>query len=109
MQGIPKILQTRDDFDSALNLARSGDAPRVTVAKHFAGLAESAQHYVFDKSLAAEEPPTGPMPDYCVIEASEQDPVRRQLKLSTDLQARLFELGYTLAEVASIVNEPGAQ
>ncbi|NMM21855.1 MAG: hypothetical protein HHJ15_18200 [Rhodoferax sp.] len=109
MHSIPKILQTREDFDQALALARSGDAPRATVAKHFAGLAESAQHYVFDKVLAANELPTGPMPDYCVTEASEQDPVRRQLKLSIDPQARLFELGYTLANVASIVNELGAQ
>lgn len=109
MQGIPKILQTREDFDLTLALARAGEAHKPAVARHFAGLAESARHYVFDKTLTADEKPTGPMPDYCVIEPSEQDPVRRQLKLSIDPQSRLFGLGYTLAEVASIVTELGVQ
>ena len=109
MHGIPKILQTREDFEQLLNLARAGNASCATVSRHFAGLAESAKHYVFEKVLAADESPTGAMPDFCVTEASAQDPVRRQLKLSIDPQARLFALGYTLAEVASIVNELGAQ
>lgn len=87
MQGIPKTLQTREDFDLVLALARAGEAHKPTVAKHFAGLAESARHYAFDKALTAQEQPTGPMPAYCVIEASEQDPVRRQLKLAVDPQA----------------------
>jgi hypothetical protein len=109
MQGIPKILQTREDFDLTLALARAGEAHKPAVAKHFAGLAESARHYVFDKILAAQEPPTASMPAYCVIEASEQDPARRQLKLAVDPQARIFALGYTLAEVESIITELGAQ
>jgi len=107
MQGIPKILQTREDFDLTLALARAGEVHKPTVAKHFAGLIESAHHYVFDKTLTAQEPPTGPMPAYCVIEASEQDPERRQLKLAVDPQARIFGLGYTLAEVESIITELG--
>ena len=109
MQGIPKILQTREDFDSALALARAGEVSTQTVANHFAGLAESAQHYVFDKTLAAAEQPTGPMPAYCVIEATEQNPTRQQLRLAVDPQARLFDLGYILAEVQSIVTELGAR
>lgn len=109
MQGIPKILQTREDFDLTLALARDGEAHKPAVARHFVGLTESARHYVFDKTLTADENPAGPMPDYCVTEPSEQDPVRRQLKLSIDPQARLFSLGYTLAEVESIVTELGVQ
>jgi len=109
MQGIPKILQTREDFDLVLALARAGQAHKPAVAKHFAGLAESAQHYQFDKALAPDEPPSGPMPAYCVIEASEQNPQRQQLKLVVDPQARLFSLGYALAGVQSIITELEAQ
>lgn len=109
MQGIPKTLQTREDFDLVLALARAGEAHKPSVAKHFAGLTESAHHYVFDKTLTAQGLPTGPMPAYCVIEATEQDPVRRQLRLAVDPQARIFALGYTLAEVESIITELGAK
>lgn len=107
MQGIPKILQTRADFDSALELARSGEASRGTVASHFAGLVESAHRYAFDRDLAEGEAADGDLPAYCVIEATELDLVRQQLKREVDSSARLFALGYTLAEVESIVTELG--
>lgn len=109
MQGIPKILQTREDFDLMLALARAGEAGKPAVAKQFAGLVASAHHYVFDKTLTAQEQAAGAMPDYCVTEATEQDPMRHQLKLAVDPQARIFGLGYTLAEVESIITELGAQ
>lgn len=105
MQGVSKILQTRADFDSALDLARSGEAPPRTVAAHFAGLIESAHHYVYDRDLSDGEAPDGVMPDYCVTEATEADPVRRQLKRVVDPAARLFELGYTIGEVQAIITE----
>lgn len=105
MQGLPKILQTREDFDLALGLARAGEAPASAVARHFAGLIESAYHYDFDRVLLDTEAADGDLPDFCVTEATEQDPVRRQLKRTADLEARLFALGYTLAEVQSIITE----
>lgn len=108
MHGIPKILQTRADFDESLALARSGQAHADTVARHFAGLVESAHHYAFEKLLSEGQEPDGAMPEYCVLEPTEQNPARTQLKLSIDPQARLFALGYTVAEVESIITELGA-
>lgn len=105
MQGIPKILQTRADFDLALTLARAGESSATTVARHFTGLIESAHHFAFDRELAVDEAPDGVMPDYCVIEPTEQDPVRRQLKRTIDPTARLFALDYTVADVHTIITE----
>lgn len=105
MQGLPKILQTRDDFDLALELARAGEASASTVARHFTGLVESAHSFVFDRVLLDAEAADGVLPDFCVTEATDQDPVRRQLKRTVDPDARLFALGYTLADVQSIITE----
>ena len=105
MQGIPKILQTRADFDLALDMARSDEASLRTVASHFVGLIESAHRYVYDRDMSDGEAPDGVMPDYCVTEATEADPVRRQLKREVDPSARLFELGYTIGDVRAIITD----
>lgn len=105
MQGLPKILQTRSDFDLALDMARAGEASAHAVALHFAGLIESAHRFDFDRVLLDTEASDGALPEFCITEATEQDPVRRQLKRTIDPDARLFALGYTLAEVQSIVTE----
>lgn len=105
MQGLPKILQTREDFDLALLMARAGEASASVVARHFTALVESAHHFVFDRVLSAAEVPDGTLPNYCVTEATDQDPVRRQLKRAVDAQARLFALGYTIAEIQTIITE----
>lgn len=105
MQGIPKILQTRADFDLALDMARRGEASRAAVAQHFRGLVEAARHYVFDRVLADGEAPDGAPPEYWVIEPTEDNPQRRQEKRTLDPEARLFKLGYSLAEVEAIINE----
>lgn len=105
MQGLPQILQTRADFDLALQHARDGEVSAAAVARHFAGLAESAHRLAFDRVLAVGAAPDGGPPGFWVIEAGEQDPLRRQLKRAVDPAARLFALGYTLAEVLTIVTE----
>lgn len=105
MHGIPRILQTREDFDLAILSARSGDADRHTVAQHLRGLIEAAQHYIYDRDLAPAELPDGAMPEFCVTEATEQDPVRRQLVRVVDPGARLFALGFTQAEIESLITE----
>jgi len=109
MQKIPKILQTRSDFDLALALARSGAESKSVTCNHFAGLIESAHHYAFDRVLLAAELADGAMPTFCVTDASEHDPVRRQLKQVIDPDARLFALGFTLPEVQAIITELGAK
>lgn len=105
MHGIPKILQTRADFDMALDMARTGQADRRLVARHFRGLVDAAHKYVFDRVLAAGEAPDGTPPAFWVIEPHEMNPNRVQEKRVLDPEARLFALGYTLAEVETIINE----
>lgn len=105
MHGIPRILQTREDFDLALAAARSGEADKTIVAGHFKGLIEAAHYYAFDRYLADGEAPDGAPPEYWVIEPTEYQPQRRQEKRTLDPEARLFKLGYSLAEVEAIINE----
>lgn len=105
MQGLPKILQTREDFDLALTLARAGEVSASVVARHFTGLIESAHSFIFDRVLTATGAADGTLPGYCVTGPTEQDPVRRQLKRTVDAQARLFKLGYTVAGVQTIITE----
>lgn len=105
MIGIPKILQTRADFDLALDMARRGDASRAEVARHFRGLIEAAHYYTFDRHLAEGEAPDGEPPEYCVVDSAEVQSERRQEKRVVDTSARLFQLGYTLDEVQSIIDE----
>jgi hypothetical protein len=52
MQGIPKILQARADFDMRSISPAAARAGRAAVARHFRGLIEAAHHYVFDRVLA---------------------------------------------------------
>lgn len=105
MHGLPNVLQTRADFDAALALAADGEVDKASLAQHFAGLIEATKRYSFDRILADGEEADGDMPEFCVTEASERDPVRRQLKIETDTVARLFVLGYTIDEVETIIKD----
>lgn len=105
MYGIPRILQTREDFDLAVSLARSGEADRQVVASQLQGLLEASQHYVFDRALAAGEAPDGAMPGYCVVEPSDANPQRQQLKSAIDNESRLFALGFSQADIESLITE----
>lgn len=105
MYGIPRVLQTRADFDLAVSLARSGEADRHAAAQHLRGLIEATRHYVYDRDLAPAEPPDGAPPEFCVVDATEQDPVRRQLVRVVDPSARLFALGFTQQEAEALITE----
>ena len=108
MYGIPKILQTRADFDFCLVAAKSGTANPHDVLQHFRGLISSAQAYVFDKTLVANEQPSGKQPDYFVSEEKDEEAgeiVRTQYRMGTDNSARIFSLGYTIDEVTAIITD----
>ncbi len=108
MYGIPKILQTRNDFDSCLTAAKSGEASAAAVIMHFRGLITSSQTYIFDKTLSEDEQPSGEMPEYCIAEQKDEVTAvvtRAQYKLTTDTNARIFELGYTIENVEQIIAE----
>lgn len=105
MHLIPKTLQTREDFDLAISLARTGEADTHAVAQHLRGLLEASKHYVFDRYLTDIEVPDGTMPDYCIIEPSDLNPQRQQLKRITDTEARLFALGFSQIEIEQLITE----
>jgi hypothetical protein len=109
MQGSPKILQTREDFDAILALALAGNADSILLAGQFTGLLESASSFVFDRALTATELPDGVLPNFCVTEATTEDPVRRQHKMIIDPAARLFSLGYSVLEIQSIILSLGVK
>jgi len=105
MNGIPRILQTRADFDFALNSAIAGEVDKHLVISIFVGLIESSKKYVFDRALTADELPDGDSPIYYVIEPTDTDLVRRQIKLVADKSSRLLALGYSISEVNAIIKE----
>ena len=108
MYGIPKILQTRNDFDSCLTAAKSGEASAAAVIMHFRGLITSSQTYIFDKTLSEDEQPSGEMPEYCIAEQKDEVTggiTRIQYRLDVDQSSRIFSLGYTIDEVTAIIAE----
>lgn len=108
MYGLPKTLQTRADYDTCLAAAKSGEANARDVCMHFRGLITSSQSYVFDKKLSDTEQPTGEMPEYCISEQKDDATgviTRVQHKLTIDPSARIFELGYSIAEVSNIITQ----
>lgn len=104
MYGLPNTLQTRTDYDRALDMARTGTVPGAAVARHFAGLLASRFAYEFDRTLTEHEEPSGGAPEYLVIPGSDETP-RRQLIRREQPSARINALGYSVAEVEQIVAE----
>lgn len=99
MYGIPRILQTRADYERCHALALAVAADPAAMRRHWQGLKNGARHYVFDRHLDAEQAPDGPAPDYLVIEPAEEGEPRRQMKLVDDPSARMHALGYDLAQI----------
>jgi len=104
MHDIPHTLQTRADYDRALEMARTGAVQPGRAAPHFAGLLASRFSYEFDRELTEDEQPDGEAPEYLIIEDSE-DQSRRQLVRREQPTARIFALGYSVAEVEQILEE----
>lgn len=104
MINTPKALQTKQDFDRALASAQEDLSQKAIVVKHFKGLIEGAYQYDFDRNLGETEEPDGIMPDYFVVEASEDTP-RHQLRRVENPSARIFQLGYTISEVQAIIDQ----
>jgi len=104
MHGIPKYLQTREDYDRAVDLARSDRTLAPKALRHFQGLLAGRFAYEFDRELAADDVPDGAEPDYLVLPESDDSP-RRQLVRREQAGARIFALGYAVAEVEEIISE----
>lgn len=104
MISIPTVLNTRADYDRALDKARKGEQQTADVLQHFVGLCENRFTYVFDKSLTEQQEPDGETPDYIVLTDSETEQ-RTQLKRVEMINAAIFTLGYTVAAVKKIIKE----
>lgn len=104
MHGIPKYLQTREDYDRAAEMARADRSLAAKALRHFHGLLASRFAYEFDRDLGVDESPDGEAPDYLVMPEGDDAP-RSQLIRREQATARLFALGYTVAEVEAVVSE----
>ncbi len=104
MINTPKTLQTRQDFDRSIQTATEDVRQKPAVIANLKGLIEGAYQYDFSRVLLAAEMPDGAMPDYFVVEASE-DTERHQLIRAENPTAKIFYLGYTIAQVETIINQ----
>lgn len=105
MYGYPKIIATRHDVDVLMGYLGSGWATDENKAKgvgYLQSLIDNSKCYVFDKVLADGEQPTGPAPEYIVL--AQEDGTRRQEHLIDDPAALIHRMGYTVAEVAALIN-----
>lgn len=109
MYGVPKTLNTKQDYERVHSLALSGEASQEEVKKHWQGLINSRMKYEFDRVLSESEDPDGPAPDFIVLDVKLDDNTieRRQQKLVSNPNAAIFRLGYNVAEVESKINELG--
>lgn len=96
MNGIPCVLQTKQDYENCHALAMAGNCDPQAMVRHWQGLLATTRHLVFDRVLAAAEPPDGPEPDYLVL--VQEDGTRRQERLVDNPAAMLYALGYTAIE-----------
>ncbi|OXS13995.1 hypothetical protein CGX12_16570 [Zobellella denitrificans] len=105
MHGLPRILQTRADYERALAMAASAACRPADALPHFVGLLESRWAYQFDRLLTENEHPDGAAPDYLVSEAEGEDGtlVRAQHRRAEQPGAKIHRLGYTVAEVTAII------
>lgn len=124
MHGFPKVLKTKQDFErchervpseaidnakkiGAWNGLLSGRYKHMfTKGKMLAAwqaLLDSRFKYVFDRTLAEDEDPDGPEPDYRVVE--DDGLGRRQYKLVEDKSARIYKLGFSADEIENKKSE----
>ena len=96
MIGIPRVLQTKADFDDMEAMVKLGEVRAADLAKHYKGLLECRYTYVFDKILNSDgdSDADGDMPDYCHAVDPESEQIT-QLKRVEDPSARAITLGFT--------------
>lgn len=104
MYGYPKTIATKHDVDVMMSYLGSKWATgenKVRGLSFLNGLIDGRKSYVFDKVLADGETPTGGAPDYLVL--TQEDGTRRQMKLADDPAARIYRMGYTVAEIEVLI------
>jgi len=107
MRGFPKHLNTREDYDLVHAAVLAGELPADKLLAAYDALLNTRQHYVFDRTLAADEPADGEEPEYRVmVEEQEGGTMQRtQYKLVDNPDARLCQLGFTVTEIEAFKGE----
>jgi len=100
MRGLPTTVRTRADIE---HLMAFRDTPPATPERidwgirTLRGLLTTRERYFFDRVLADGEEPDGPEPEYRVV--TDDDGNRRQNKLQSDPNGRIYRMGLTDTEV----------
>jgi len=68
MRGFPSYLNTRADYDLVHEAVLAGELPVDKLLAVYDALLNTRQHYVFDRTLAADEPADGDEPEYRLME-----------------------------------------
>lgn len=106
MHGIPNILQTKVDFERVRAMAVAGECPAAAAVRHFSGLLEARWAYEFSRELADEEQPDGEMPEYLVTQTEDESVSKKVQHIRKEQPgAKLFLLGYTVADVEAIITQ----
>lgn len=109
MIGFPKHLNTQEDYLNCRDMVLSGDLNAEPLRVKLQALLDTQKHHVFDRVLADIEKPTGPEPDYRVVEVKKEDgsTERHQFALTDDANCTLVRLGFTADEVNALLAEIG--
>lgn len=101
MRGFPAHLNTQADYDFVHQAVLAGELPADALLAAYDALLNTRQHYAFDRMLATDEPADGGEPEYCVMteEASDGTMRRAQYRLADNPAARIYQLGFTAAEI----------
>ncbi|OEY67455.1 hypothetical protein [Marinobacter sp. X15-166B] len=105
MYGYPKIIKTRADVEYLAGYMGSKWATEENVQRGLAflrGLRDNTSRYVFDRTLAENEQPSGNEPQYRVL--TTDDGAREQFVLEDNPTARIHQLGFTQAEVQQLID-----
>ena len=107
MRGFPAHLNTRADYDFVHEAVLAGELPADKLLAAYDALLNTRRHYVFDRTLATDEPADGDEPGCRVMveELEDGTAYRAQYKLVDNPGARLYQLGFTVAEVEILKEE----
>lgn len=116
MQGVPKGLLTRADFELLQDMAVAGrlsKSERTALQAHWQGLLNGRYKYDYDKTLSDDDEADGESPEYIVLtslDESSGDEVRKQYQRVEADVCRMVLLGFTADEVEikmSVLSELG--
>lgn len=99
MKGIPKTLQTRVDFERMHAAALAGEVSATGMQNHWHGLLSSAFAWVISDADPAQ---VADNPDYKTLDGKDGIEVYQRTRQP---DARIDQLGYTLAEAEAKIAE----